>query len=202
MCAVHWRFINSEVIWKEDISMTEDIWTSLCGSSICAYEVVKCNSGLLAFFNLNSCASHLIVISFDIFFLISYVSVILHQSTWSNVVVSQSRQGYVPLSIWSSILNCGIGLIYAGLGIAIITQKISSESTVLPLHQWLVVFFQGFTMVILGTFSFRKQQYQPAIALKLLSVLFVLYAAFISISSGWEVVAYNKASLKCFCLVA
>ncbi|KAL8111447.1 hypothetical protein AgCh_019244 [Apium graveolens] len=176
--------------------MNEDLWTSLCGSSICAYEVGKCNSGFLTIFSPNSCASHLIVISFDILFLISYVSIILHKSSWSNVVVSQSRQGYVPLSIWSSVLNCGIGLIYTGLGIAIIAQKISSENALLPLHQWLVVFFQGFTMLIPGTFSFRKRQYPPAIALKLLSALFVLYAAFISISSGWEVIAYNEASLK------
>lgn len=176
--------------------MSEDLWTNLCGSSICTYEAGKCNSGFLAIFNPNSCASHIFVISFDILFLVSYVSVILHKSSGSSIVVSQSRQGYVPLSIWSSVLNCGIGLVYAGLVIAIVTQKISSENTVLPLHQWLVVFFQGFTMVILGTFSFRKQQYQPAIALKVLSALFVLYAAFISISSGWEVIAYNKASLK------
>ncbi|KAK1359300.1 hypothetical protein POM88_043774 [Heracleum sosnowskyi] len=102
----------------------------------------------------------------------------------------------MPLSIWSSVLNYGIGLVYAGLGIAIITQKISSERTLFPLHQWLVVFVQGFTMAILGTFGFRKQHNPHVIALKLLSALFVIYVAFISISSSWEVISYNKTSLK------
>lgn len=177
--------------------MNEGLWTSFCGSSICAYEVGRCSSGFLAIFNPDSCASHVLVISFDILFLIIYVFAILHKSSWSDIVVSQPRRGYVPLSIWSSVLNCGVGLVYAGLGIATITRKISSENTLLPLLQWLVLFFQGFTMVVLATISFRKQQYPPAaIALKFLSALFLLYAAFISISSGWEVIVYNKASLK------
>lgn len=176
--------------------MMEDLWATLCGSSECSYEVGKrCSSGLLAVFHPYSCTNHLFVISIDILLLIISLSIILNKSSTSKIVAPQSYRCYMPLPIWSAIFNWGLGLVYVGLGILIIQHELRSEHTIVPLHGWLVVLFQGFTWLVLGIVSFR-QRCPPAITLKFFSVLLFLFATFPSISSFVEVIIDSETSLK------
>ncbi|XP_059662249.1 ABC transporter C family member 10-like [Cornus florida] len=105
------------------------------------------------------------------------------------------NQHYWLVSISSAIFSGGLSLAYLGLGIWIIQEKLTSEQSLIPLHGWLVVLFQGFTWLLLGlTMSHNRQPHTRTV--KICSIITLLFAGFLCISSLCETITDKVVSVK------
>ncbi|KAL7183143.1 hypothetical protein ACSBR1_041762 [Camellia fascicularis] len=174
--------------------MEEGPWTIFCGNSACSHEH-NCTSGFAAIFNPHLCPNHVLVIAFDIIVFLICLFTVIYKSNSKKVVASPHSLHCLPIS-WA-LFNGGLGLAYLGFGVWTIQEKLRSEHSLIPLHQWLVVLFQGFTWLLLSLIvSLNKQQSRHIVTVKLCSVLALLFSVFLCIPSVWEVVEERVASVK------
>ncbi|KAF7151542.1 hypothetical protein RHSIM_Rhsim02G0240000 [Rhododendron simsii] len=179
--------------------MEEGPWTIFCGNSVGSHEFGNnYKSGLSAIINPYSCINHALVISIDILFILVCLFTFIYKPSTSKTLALPDSQRYFTLRISSATLNVGLGLVYFGLGIWILVEKLISEDSVLPLHGWLTVLFQGFTWLFLGiTVSLRRQQYPHIMTIRLCSVLAFLFSGFLCIPSIWVSIVDKVVSVKC-----
>ncbi|PSR91458.1 ABC transporter C family member 10 like [Actinidia chinensis var. chinensis] len=169
--------------------MEEGSWTVFCGNSDM--------SGFTAIINPSSCINHVLVISVDILIFITCLFMVIFISSPKKVAASPRFKSYMALPIFSAIFNGGLGLTYVGLGFWTIQNKLRSNQSLIPLHQWLVLLFQGFSWLLLGvTVSLRRQQCSHITTVKLCSVISFLFAGFLCIPSLWEAIVDKVASAK------
>ncbi|OVA05092.1 ABC transporter [Macleaya cordata] len=134
--------------------MMEALWTVFCGKSECSFIAGKeCSSGFSVFgYSLYpySCINNFLVISIDILlFLVTLLNFTLMKSS-RRVQIPTRFQGFSFLHLCSAITNCVLGLLYMGLGVWILEEKLRKFQTILPLHWWLVVLVHGSTCLSLG----------------------------------------------------
>ncbi|KAI8569721.1 hypothetical protein RHMOL_Rhmol02G0299200 [Rhododendron molle] len=179
--------------------MEEGPWTIFCGNSVGSHEFVNnYKSGLSPIINPYSCINHALVISIDILVILVCLFTFIYKPSASKTLALPDSQRYFTLRISSATLNVGLGLVYFGLGIWILVEKLISEDSVLPLHGWLTVLFQGFTWLFLGiTVSLRRQQYPHIMTIRLCSVLAFLFSGFLCIPSIWVSIVDKVVSVKC-----
>ncbi|KAF7150772.1 hypothetical protein RHSIM_Rhsim02G0239800 [Rhododendron simsii] len=129
----------------------EGPWTIFYGISVYLYEFGNnYKSGVSPIIDPSSRTNHALVISIDILVMfICLLTIVYKPSSRQTVALPDSKQ-YSTLQVSSAILNVGLGLVYFGLGIWIVVEKLISEDNVIPLHEWLTVLFQGFTWLFLG----------------------------------------------------
>ncbi|XP_059662248.1 ABC transporter C family member 10-like [Cornus florida] len=175
--------------------MGADIWTIFCGDSEFSYEGQNCSSGLRTVIDPYSCINHVLNISFDIILFFIVLFMFIHKSSSSKMVALPQSQHYWLVSISSVIFNSGLSLAYLGLGIWIIQEKLRSEQSVLPLHGWLVVLFQGFTWLLLALTMSLKRQYHTR-TVKICSIIAFLVAGFLCISSLHKAITDKVISVK------
>ncbi|KAI8569709.1 hypothetical protein RHMOL_Rhmol02G0298900 [Rhododendron molle] len=179
--------------------MDEGPWTIFCGISVYLYEFGNnYKYGVSPIINPSSRTNHALVISIDILVMfICLLTIIYKPSSRKTVALPDSKQ-YSTLRVSSAILNVGLGLVYFGLGIWIVVEKLISEDNVIPLHEWLTVLFQGFTWLFLGIIvSLRRQQYPHIMTIRLCSVLAFLFSGFLCIPSIWVSTVDKVVSVKC-----
>ncbi|KAG5563382.1 hypothetical protein RHGRI_005961 [Rhododendron griersonianum] len=179
--------------------MEEGPWTIFCGNSVGSREFGNnYKSGLSPIINPYSCINHAMVISIDILVILVCLFTFIYKPSSSKTLALPDSQRYFTLRISSATLNVGLGLVYFGLGIWILVEKLISEDSVLPLHGWLTVLFQGFTWLFLGiTVSLRRQQYPHIMTIRLCSVLAFLFSGFLCIPSIWVSIVDKVVSAKC-----
>ncbi|GFZ16425.1 multidrug resistance-associated protein 14 [Actinidia rufa] len=169
--------------------MEEGSWTVFCGNSDI--------SGFTAIINPSSCINHVLVISVDILIFITCLFMVIFISSPKKLAASPRFKSYMALTIFSAIFNGGLGLAYVGLGFWTIQNKLRSNQSLIPLHQWLVLLFQGFSWLLLGvTVSSPRQQCSHITTVKLCSVISFLFAGFLCIPSLWEAIVDKVASAK------
>jgi len=99
--------------------------------------------------------------------------------------------------ICSAIYNGGLGLAYLGLGIWMIVEELNEKRTILPLHGWLVLLFQGFTWMVLDfTVISEKLCLSYTRTAKLCSIATFFFAGFLCFSSLWLAIVDKMASVK------
>ncbi|KAH7850856.1 hypothetical protein Vadar_003828 [Vaccinium darrowii] len=177
--------------------MEESPWTIFCGNSVCSYELgSNYKSSLSPIINPYSCINNALVISVDILVILICSFTFIYKPSSSNILDLPDSQRYFTLRISSAILNVGLGLVYFGLGIWIVVEKLISVDNVIPLHCWLTVLFQGFTLSFLGiTVSLRRSQH--IMTIRLCSVLAFLFSGFLCIPSLWVSIVDKVVSVKC-----
>ncbi|KAJ4711958.1 ABC transporter C family member 10 [Melia azedarach] len=168
-----------------------------CGTSGSKEIGSICNSVHVSFNNLHVCLNNASIIFVDFLVLVMLLIFFILRSFSNKIEISPRLQGFSPLQITSVIYNGGLGLVYLGFGLSIIVKKLDEEKTILPLHEWLEVFFQGFTWLLLSfTFSLKLRQFQQAIIMKLCSILAFSLALFVCISSIWAAILHQTISVK------
>ncbi|KAI8569717.1 hypothetical protein RHMOL_Rhmol02G0299100 [Rhododendron molle] len=179
--------------------MEEGPWTIFCGNSVGSHEFVSnYKSGLSPIINPYSCINHALVISIDILVILVCLFTFIYKPSSSKTLALPDSHRYFTLRISSATLNVGLGLVYFGLSIWILLGKLISEDSVLPLHGWLTVLFQGFTWLFLGiTVNLRRQQYPHILTIRLCSVLAFLFSGFLCIPSIWVSIVDKVVSVKC-----
>ncbi|KAL5708888.1 hypothetical protein ACHQM5_019636 [Ranunculus cassubicifolius] len=101
----------------------EDLWTVFCVESQCNEK--KCSSG--------SCIKNSIIILLDLLLILLILLLILTRKP------SPRKTQVSILQMISAISNGCLGLVYFGLGVWKLVER------VFPLYLWLVVLFQGLT---------------------------------------------------------
>ncbi|CAN6585950.1 unnamed protein product [Malus baccata var. baccata] len=149
--------------------MGEGFGTLFCSSSNCSTESrIECTSGFLSVFD-----------------------------PIRKIIAPSDSHTFHALSIVSASLNSGLAFAYLGFGIWKIVDKVNTDQTVLPLHGWLVLFFQGFTWLLLSLTITLKKPHSPHIVIaKAFSILAFLLAVFICSSSIWEAVVDKAVTVN------
>ncbi|KAL5747604.1 hypothetical protein ACOSQ2_024901 [Xanthoceras sorbifolium] len=177
--------------------MEDGVWVVFCNNSECSHETAKaCSSGFLSIVDPYSCVNNAMIISVDIILLLIFFSIFIYKlSTRKTTAPAQSQK--LPLElIFSVIFNGTLSLAYLGWGISIVSEKLYEYQSVLPLHIWLVMFFQGFTWLLLGlTISLNKLQL-PHNGTMNFCYLIIFYAGFLCISSMWKAIVDRAVSIK------
>ncbi|KAF5947356.1 hypothetical protein HYC85_013313 [Camellia sinensis] len=95
-----------------------------------------------------------------------------------NVILkkpSKHFRGVMRLQIISIILNGVLGLVYLILGIWMLVDKLRLSGSVLPLHWWLLVLFQGLTWLPMGLMISLRGKHFPKASLWVLTILAFLF---------------------------
>ncbi|PKI48625.1 hypothetical protein CRG98_030990, partial [Punica granatum] len=162
-------------------------WTLFCGATECSGDNAEKGCGWVI--DPYSCINQILVISIDALLLLVFLVLLTYKSCSSkkSIAMSQSAR-FSPLRITAASFNGLLSLGYFSFGIWIIYEKIKTEQTVLPLHEWLTLLFQGLGWLLLSlTVSIRKL-YFPFVGLtRFYAVVGSLFAGFLFISSVWEV---------------
>lgn len=177
--------------------MMEDLWTVFCGESGPSGTAGKpCTSNLESMIHPSSCTNHVLIIGFDILLLVALVFNMFHKSSSKTGHIPPRFRGLSGLQIVSALANGCLGIVYLGLGIWILEEKLRNTQTALPLNWWLLALFQGLTWLFVGlTVSIRGKQLprQPA---RLLSILAFLFSAVVCALSLFAAIFRKELSVK------
>ncbi|XP_062027591.1 ABC transporter C family member 10-like [Rosa rugosa] len=165
--------------------MAEGFWTLFCD---CPTESgIECSSDIAAIINPDSCINNIAVIAVDILLLFILFCIFIYRTLSKKVIASSESYTFSAVSIVSATFNACLSLAYLGFGIWKTIEKVNTDQTCLPLHGWIVFFFQGFTWLVLGLTINLKKPNPPQIAItKVLSILGFFIAVFLCGSSIWE----------------
>ncbi|KAM1636946.1 hypothetical protein ACFX13_015082 [Malus domestica] len=178
--------------------MGEGFWILFCSSSNCSTESrTECTSGFLSFIDPDSCLNNIFIIAVDILLLFILLCFFIYRISAKKITAPSDSHTFYSLSIVSASLNPGLALAYLGFGIWKIVDKVNTSQTVLPLHGWLVLFFQGFTWLLLSlTITLKKPHFPHIMITKAFSILAFLLAAFVCSSSIWEAVVDEAVTVN------
>ncbi|XP_019104964.1 ABC transporter C family member 10 isoform X2 [Beta vulgaris subsp. vulgaris] len=166
--------------------MGNNFWVIFCGNSSYPYEEI--GAIFSAIINSNSCMNHILVIFIDILLIFTSLLIIIStsKSPRINYIVSALR-------FCSAVAYTALSLAYLVLGIWVFEDKIRSENTVLPLHGWLIMLFQGFTWLFLGLILSFKRSFTPHFTMmKSCAIVSSLYAGFMFIISVYELIVFRR----------
>ncbi|KAM2105633.1 hypothetical protein ACFX1R_016116 [Malus domestica] len=178
--------------------MGEGFGTLFCSSSNCSTESrTECTSGFLSVFDPDSCLNNIFIIAVDNFILFILLCFFIYRISSKKIIAPSDSHTFHALSIVSASLNSGLAFAYLGFGIWKNVDKVNTDQTVLPLHGWLVLFFQGFTWLLLSLTITLKKPHSPHIVIaKAFSILAFLLAVFICSSSIWEAVVDEAVTVN------
>ncbi|PKI48621.1 hypothetical protein CRG98_030986, partial [Punica granatum] len=170
-------------------------WTLLCGATECSGD--NAENGCGSVIDPYSCIHQILIISIDALLLLVFLVLLICKSCSAKKSIATSWSAHFsPLQIATAGFNGLLSLGYLGFGIWIISKKIKTEQTVLPLHDWLEVLFQGLGWLLLSlTVSIRKLYFPFVGFTRFYVVTGSFFAGFLFISCVWEVVVKNSVSL-------
>ncbi|KAK2664213.1 hypothetical protein Ddye_002787 [Dipteronia dyeriana] len=109
-----------------------------------------------------------------------------------NVAPPESQKSPLKLIYFSLTFSGILGLAYLGWGMSIVYEN----KSVVPLHRWLVMLFQGFTWLVLGfTINLNKLQLPNNGTVNFCYVV-VFYAGFLCIPSLWQAIVEKSSSVS------
>ncbi|KAL5813143.1 hypothetical protein ACOSQ3_028093 [Xanthoceras sorbifolium] len=175
----------------------EDLWTVFCGEFGCPDMGGKrCDSGFMLLSDPNSCVNHALVICFDVLLLVMLVFCMIQKSSSKTLHIPARFHRYTPLQIVAAVLNGSLGLMYLGLGIWILEEKLRNTPTVLPLNRWLLVLVQGVTWLLVSLTLSLRRNHLPRSPMRLLSILAFLFAIIICALSIFAAILSKEVSMK------
>ncbi|KAJ4954025.1 hypothetical protein NE237_030857 [Protea cynaroides] len=177
--------------------MMEDLWKFFCGESDCSYgDGNQCTSAFMFFTYPSSCINNVMVLAFDVILLLMLLFNFLHKPSPAMLQTPSGFQGLLPSQLFSAIFNGGLGVVYFSYGIWILQENLRNVQTILPLHQWLVLVFQGFTWLLLALIISLRGKQLPKAFLRLWSALACLFAGILCVCSLLAATVGKQASVR------
>ncbi|GMY30470.1 ABC transporter C family member 10-like [Fagus crenata] len=178
--------------------MATGFWTVFCGNSECSSEVGKeCSYGFLSIFDPNTCINNFLVIAIDFVLMVMFVCMVIYISLSRKIIEPSHTKHFSPILIFSAIFNGGLGLAYLGSGIWICYNEHNATGSILPLHGWLVMLFQGFTWLLLYfAIIIDNIHFRHITTSKICSIVAFLYAGFLCFSSLWVIIVDKMVSVE------
>lgn len=174
----------------------EAFWTLFCNATDCSGD--NAGSGCGSITNPYSCINQILVVSIDaLLFFVFLVFLICKSCRFKkSVALSRRSANFSPLRIATVSFNGLLSLGYFGFGIWIIYEQVKTDRTVVPLHDWLEVFFQGLGWLLLSlTVSIKKLYLSSVGFTRFYTISGSLFAGFLFISCVWEVTVKKLVSL-------
>ncbi|KAM3711932.1 hypothetical protein ACB098_01G146500 [Castanea mollissima] len=170
--------------------MAEVFWSVFCGNSECLSEDGKrCSYGFVSIIDPNTCINNSLVISVDFLLMLMFLYMVIYRSFSRKIVKPSHSEHFSPILIFSAISNGALGLAYLGSGIWICYKELKAIGTILPLHGWVVMLFQGFTWLLLDfAVIINSLHFQHITISKFCSIVAFLFAGFLCFSSIWVIV--------------
>ncbi|KAI9161635.1 hypothetical protein LWI28_019201 [Acer negundo] len=173
----------------------EDLWTVFCGESGCSdMDGKRCKSGFMLLSHPNSCINHVLIICFNVLLLVMLVINMIQKSKTLRIPARFQRK--TPLQIVAAAVNGCLGLVYLGLGIWILEEKLRITKTALPLNWWLLVLVQGVTWLIVNLTLSLRGNHLPRAPMRLLSILAFLFAVIVCALSIFAAILNKGVSIK------
>jgi ATP-binding cassette subfamily C (CFTR/MRP) protein 2 len=178
--------------------MANGFWRVFCGNSECSSEVANgCTYGFLSIIDPNTCINSCLLISFDFLLLLMLIFIFLYRSFSRKVIAPSQSNRFPPVVIFSAIFNGALALAYLGSGVWICYEQLKATGTILPLHGWLVMLFQGFTWLLLDlTLLIGNLHLRHITTAKLCSTVLFLFAGFLCFSSLWIIIVNKTVSVE------
>lgn len=127
--------------------MAEGFWTLFCDCS--TESGSDCSSNIAAIIDPDSCINNIVVVAVDILLLFVLFCIFIHRTLSKKVIASSQSYALSNVSIVSATFNACLGLAYLGSAIWKTVEKVNTDQSFLPLHGWIVFFFQGFSWLVL-----------------------------------------------------
>ncbi|KAI9161684.1 hypothetical protein LWI28_019712 [Acer negundo] len=173
----------------------EDMWTVFCGESGCSdMDGKRCKSGFMLLSLPNSCINHVLIVCFNVLLLVMLVINMIQKSKTLRIPARFQRK--TPLQIVAAAVNGCLGLVYLGLGIWILEEKLRITQTALPLSWWLLVLVQGVTWLIVSLTLSLRGNHLPRAPMRLLSIIAFLYAVIVCALSIFAAILNKGVSIK------
>ncbi|KAK0598069.1 hypothetical protein LWI29_031332 [Acer saccharum] len=173
----------------------EDLWTVFCGESGCSdMDGKRCKSGFMLLSHPNSCINHVLIICFNVLLLVILVINMIQKLKTLRIPARFQRK--TLLQIVATAVNGCLGLVYLGLGIWILEEKLRVTQTALPLNWWLLVLVQGVTWLIVSLTLSLSGNHLPRAPMRLLSILAFLYAVIVCALSIFAAILNKGVLIK------
>ncbi|KAK3219737.1 hypothetical protein Dsin_013707 [Dipteronia sinensis] len=173
----------------------EDLWTVFCGESgYSDMDGKRFKSGFMLLSHPDSCINHVLIICFNVLLLVMLVINMIQKSKTLRIPARYQRK--TPLQIVAAVVNGCLGLVYSGLGIWILEEKLRKTQTALPLNRWLLVLVQGVIWLIVSLTLSLRGNHLPRAPMRLLSILAFLYAIIVCALSIFAGILNKEVSIK------
>lgn len=173
----------------------EDFWTLFCNATDCAGN--DAGSSCSSIINPYSCVNQILVISIDALLLLVFLVFLIFKSCSMKKSAALPRSAHLSLLRIATVsFNGLLSLGYFGFGIWIIHEKVKTNRSVIPVHDWLVAFIQGLGWLLLSLTVSIKKLHLPFVGFtRFYAVSGSLFAGFLFISCVWEVIVQKLVSL-------
>ncbi|KAI8007329.1 ABC transporter C family member 10 [Camellia lanceoleosa] len=169
----------------------EGLWTVFCGESDCpSGKAEPCTIDFMFVTRPSSRINHAMIICFDILLVVVFLFNVIRKKP------SMHFRGATRLQMISAIFNGVLGLVYLILGIWMLVDKLRLSRSVLPLHWWLLVLFQGLTWLPMGIMISLRGKDFPKASLRILSILAFLFTAIASCLPLVTAIFIEEVSIK------
>jgi len=121
---------------------------------------------------------------------------IIHNISAKNVMLPAHFRHFSTVQKLAIIFNGCLGLVYIGLGVWILEEKLRNDDSVLPVHWWSLFFFQGFTWLLVGLTTSLRRAYHLNISFCILLTVSLLSAGFFSCLALYEGIVRKEVSIE------
>lgn len=168
-----------------------------CEQSNCSRnDTEPCHANFMFITRPSSCLNHALIMCLDTLLLALFLFNMIHKFSSKKVMVSPCYRRFSSLQIWSAVFIGCLGLIYLGLGIWILEEKLRNGHSVLPIHWWALFLFQGFTWLLVGLTTSLGGEYFPKAPLRILSIFTFLSAGIFCFISLFAVIFKEETTAK------
>ncbi|KNA04992.1 hypothetical protein SOVF_194490 [Spinacia oleracea] len=173
--------------------MKENLWNLFCGQSDCARSSSEpCNPRLVLVIQPSSCVNHASIVCFDLLLLLVLLWNFVSKISSKKAESPARRRQFSALQITSAVCNGCLGLVYVGLGIWILEEKLRIDHFVSPIHLWVLFLFHGITWLVVGLTTSLKGEFFPKATLRILSILAFLCAGIFSFIALFSVIVNHE----------
>ncbi|KAL0903975.1 hypothetical protein M5K25_026041 [Dendrobium thyrsiflorum] len=156
------------------------------GGDACGPVGILCSNHLLV-----SLISLLLVVAFLINF---FIKAALSRNFGLQYLFSFSS----PLKTTCAALNGSLGLVYLGVFVWILEEKLTKGTSFYPLHSWLIVLYTGLTWVIACLMVTMRVELLGGIFAKVWSAALTLFNGFLCASSILDLIVVKRPSIKLY----
>ncbi|KAJ8442080.1 hypothetical protein Cgig2_007918 [Carnegiea gigantea] len=169
----------------------EDLWRTFCGlSANCLRNSSEpCTPDLVPFTESSSCINHALIIFSDVLLLAMLLFSMVCKLSSKKIKPPPRYRCFSTLQILSAVFNGCLGLVYIGLGVWRLEDK-------LPVHGWVLYFFHGFTWLLVGLTASLRGEYVAKAQLRILSILAFLSAGLFCFIALFDAIANKEMTIK------
>ncbi|KAH9625392.1 hypothetical protein KSS87_011463 [Heliosperma pusillum] len=177
--------------------MMASLWSVFCTQSNCSGSSTEpCNPQFVSVTDPSSCINHVAIVGADVL-LLSILLLNMILKTFTKSVEVPIRYRYrATLQIVSAVFNGFLGLVYIGLGVWILIEKVRNDQSVMPIHWWILYILQGFTWLVVGLTTGLRREYFLKSSLRILSILAFLSTGIFCAMAMFAAIDNHKITVK------